>query len=164
MYRINLDRKKEDRINFPRQDIKFKDDMTPMQMEFYTEIRQKRDQEKFRNWKNLIESHLVYKKPNFVDAHHLKDPSYKYSCEDLYVFPCFMKVGKQSYLVHEATYNYYSMHTTICNFRTEDPPKCKFTLISEINLSSAQAIQKKKPLKSLQKREQCVFALESGHT
>ena len=95
-------------------------------MELYAEVRRQREEQIYQNWKNLIESHLIYKKPNLVDAHHLKDPSYKNSCEDLYVYPCFMKVGKQSYLVHEAAHSYYSMHTTICDFRTEDPPKCKF--------------------------------------
>lgn len=66
---------------------------------------------------------MEYKKPNLVDAHQLRGPDYQDGCNDLYVHPCFMKAGKHSYLVHEPEHSYYSMHTTICDFRTEDPPK-----------------------------------------
>ena len=73
----------------------------------------------------MIEAHLEYKKPNLLDAHQLRTASYKKGCENLYVHPCFMKAGKHNYLVHIPETTYWTMHTTISEFRSEDPPKGK---------------------------------------
>ena len=34
-----------------------------------------------------------------------------------------MKAGKHTYLIQDPRIDTYTMHTTICDFRTEDPPK-----------------------------------------
>lgn len=44
MNKINLAKPKEERIHFPRDEIKSKEDMTVAQMEFYLKTRQERDQ------------------------------------------------------------------------------------------------------------------------
>ena len=53
---------------------------------------------------------------------------YNKNCDNLYVHPCFMKAGKKNYVVHIPDTNYYSTHTSICDFRTEDPPRGKWFL------------------------------------
>ena len=53
---------------------------------------------------------------------------YNKNCDNLYVHPCFMKAGKKNYVVHIPETNYYSTHTSICDFRTEDPPRGKWFL------------------------------------
>ena len=102
------------------------------------------------NWKRVIEAHLEYRKPNLIDAHQLKTKFYQKSCENLYVFPCFMKAGKQNYLVHLPDSNYFSMHNTICDFRSEDPPKCKLKYVSLTEVISAETIEEKAPEEGLQ--------------
>ena len=125
MNRLNLEKPKEERIILNRSEIKSIDDMNTTQMQQYEKFRQQRIQLIQNRWKDHIEAFLEYKKPNLVDAHQLADPCFKENCDNLYVHPCFMKAGKHNYLVYDPEESYYTMHTTICDFRSEDPPKCK---------------------------------------
>ena len=43
-------------------------------------------------------------------------------CPDLFVLPVIMPAGKHTYLIKNMDSLDYTMHQTICEFRTEDPP------------------------------------------
>ena len=120
------------------------EDMTRSQQEWFERVKQKRYQSILSSWKKGIEAHLEYRNPNLIDAHQLRTRFYQKSCENLYVFPCFMKAGKQNYLVHLPDSNYFSMHNTICDFRSENPPKCKLESKHSIESFSAETTQEKK--------------------
>ena len=66
-----------------------------------------------------------------------------------------MKAGKHSYLVYEPEEKCYSYHTTICDFRIEEPPKCKsfFALITSIVLKP----YRRKNLQRIFRKENSVF-------
>jgi len=74
------------------------------------------------DWKGVLEQYLEYRKPFLVDAYQLNKPQYKGRCKNLYVLPCFMPAGKHTYLVKNLHKGEYTMHTTIADFRVEDPP------------------------------------------
>ena len=88
---------------------------------------------------------------------------YNKNCDNLYVHPCFMKAGKKNYVVHIPETNYYSTHTSICDFRTEDPPRGKLLLLLTF-LSSAETFEAKKLPASVPKEEQRLQPMERGHT
>lgn len=75
--------------------------------------------------------------------HERKEKQTKTSCDGLYVLPVFMKAGMHTYLVQDPKDDSYTMHTTICDFRTEQPPK-------------DETGQKKESPKSLQERQKCL--------
>ena len=85
------------------------------------------------NWKNVIEQYLEYRKPFLVDAHLLKSKKYRGRCPNLFVLPVFMPAGKHTYLVKNMDTYEYTMHNTLTDFRTEDPPILLKELRQKIN-------------------------------
>ena len=77
---------------------------------------------------------------------------YNKDCENLYVHPCFMRAGKKHYVVHIPDTNYYSTHTSICDFRTEDPPRGKWFLKLTL-VFSAETYEAKELLASVLEEE-----------
>ena len=156
MDKINLSKPKDQRIHFPRAEIKSIEDMTINQMELYQKMLKNRNLQIISDWKSHLEAFLEYKQPNLVDGYQLIGRQYKASCEGLYVHPCFMKAGKHSYLVYEPAEKYYTMHTTMCDFRAEEPPKRKYPIFI---LTVCQVLKpyKRKNLQRLFRKENSVF-------
>jgi hypothetical protein len=85
----------------------------------------------FENWKDVVWSNLKFKKPNLVNAN--------LNCimhgEPFYVYPCFMKSGKQYFNVQERPQgeppiNY--VQSCISKFRTEEIPMYRKTFKTSI--------------------------------
>jgi len=81
-----------------------------------------RQQRILKNWKSVIEQYLEYRKPFLVDAYLLNSKKYVGHCPNLFVLPVFMPAGKHTYLVKNMDTYEYSLHNTLADFRTEDPP------------------------------------------
>ena len=88
------------------------------------------------DWKCIIEQYLEYRKPFLVDAYQLNSKKYSAHCPNLYVLPVFMPAGKHTYLVKNLATREYTMHQTICDFRTEDPP----VLIKELSYKIVERV------------------------
>ena len=49
-------------------------------------------------WKDVMQKYFKYKRPNLVNIHMSELES---QTDPLYVYPCFMRCGKQHYVVNE---------------------------------------------------------------
>lgn len=87
----------------------------------------------------MIEQYLEYRKPFLVDAFQLKSYKYKSRCPNLYVLPTFMPAGKHTYLVKNMNNYEFTMHTTLADFRSEDPP----VLIKELTNKHVERVFRK---------------------
>jgi len=52
----------------------------------------------------------------------LKSSKYKGRCPNLFVLPIFIPAGKHTYMVKNMDTLEYTLHNTLADFRTEDPP------------------------------------------
>lgn len=91
------------------------------------------------NWKSVIEQYLEYRKPYLVDAYLLKSKKYKGHCPNLFVLPVFMPAGKHTYMVKNMDTYEYTLHNTLADFRTEDPP----ILLKELRRKNVQRVFRK---------------------
>ena len=91
------------------------------------------------DWKGVLEQYLEYRKPFLIDGYQLNKPQYKGRCKNLYVLPAFIPAGKHTYLVKNNHMGEYTMHTTIADFRTEDPP----VLIKELKHKVVERVFRK---------------------
>ena len=72
-------------------------------------------------WKDVIQQHMKYKMPNLVNA----EMKAAINAQDLplYIYPTFMKSGKQYYCVQtQGTEQKMYIHSTFSKFRTEEIP------------------------------------------
>ena len=126
-------------VPMPGDSVRSYEDLTVPQQRFYDKVAKYRQGRILNDWKGIIEQYLEYRKPFLVDAYQLNRPEYRGRCPDLYVLPVFMPAGKHTYLVKNQDTFQYTMHTTICDFRTEDPP----VLIKELAHKQSQRVFRK---------------------
>ena len=124
----SLDLTGADSPRAPNDNVRCFEDLNEGQQAVYNAIVRSRQKKVLNDWRVIIEQYLEYRKPFLVDAYQLNTPQYSGRCPDLYVLPCFIPAGKHTYLVRNNHKMEYTMHTTLTDFRTEDPP----VLIKEI--------------------------------
>lgn len=113
----------------PTDNVRSYDDLSELQQRYYDLLVKRQRERILSDWKGVLEQFLEYRKPFLVDAYQLNSKKYNKRCPNLYVLPLFMPAGKHTYLVKNIQAQDYTMHQTICDFRTEDPP----VLIKELS-------------------------------
>ena len=117
--------------------------MTEPQQKYYYKVLEHRQKRILKHWKSIIEQYLEYRKPFLIDAYQLKNCQHSYKQKgqipDLWVFPTFMPAGKHTYLIKNMDTLGYTMHTTLADFRSEDPP----VLIKELYSKTVERVFRK---------------------
>ena len=123
-------------VQSPSENVRCYEDLSAAQQKYYDRIVKKQQANILSDWKGVIEQYLEYRKPFLVDAYQLNSRKYSQRCPNLYVLPVFMPAGKHTYLVKNMDTLQYTMHQTICDYRTEDPP----ILIKDLHYKQMQRV------------------------
>ena len=74
------------------------------------------------DWKHVISTSILYKKPHLVHAANTRPDYY----QKLFVSAHFFGVGKHDFIVRTpGPQPHYMYASTISDIRSEDPPTCK---------------------------------------
>jgi hypothetical protein len=74
------------------------------------------------DWKYVLSTSLMYKKPHLVYAANTRPDYYG----KLFVFASFLRVGRHDFIIRTPGQNpEYMYSSTIVDIRSEDPPSCK---------------------------------------